>query len=184
MRAIVMILLSALLLTACQSKNTEEAPPQLQDNPQEDEVREGDFIFRLVSEKTKYDEYEKPVIYAELTYVGEKEEIQISHAASPFSFPIHEKNRGYTIDYVMNTPLLLTDLKRGEPYREYYGFAGGYSDKDAEAYAEFVQSIIEHGGFPRGKYTMEGDANFSIVDDSNTSEKEMNMQPQIGFDVE
>lgn len=184
MRAIVMILLSALLLAACQSKTSEEAPPQLRDNPQEDEVKEGDFIFRLVSEKKKYDEYEKPVIYAELTYVGEKEEIQISHAASPFSYPIHEKTRGYTVDYAMNTPLLLTDLKRGEPYRENYDFAGGYSDKDAEEYAEFVQSVIEHDGFPRGNYMMEGYANFSIVDESETAEKEMNMQLQIGFDVE
>ena len=184
MRAIVMILLSALLLTACQTKNTAAAPPKLQDSPQEDEVREGDFIFRLVSEKKKYEEYEKPEIYAELTYVGQNEEIRISHAASPFSFPIHEKTRGYTVDYAMNTPLLITNLKRGEPYRESYEFAGGYSDQDDEDYVVFVQSIIDHSGFPKGDYSMEGYANFSIIDDSVTSEKEMNMRLQIGYEVE
>ncbi|QTD41492.1 hypothetical protein [Sporosarcina sp. Te-1] len=184
MRYIVSILFTALLLTACQSKNTEEASPKLQDNPQEDEVREGDFVFRLVSEKQEYGEFEKPEIYAKLTYVGDKKEIQISHAASLFSFPIHEQSRGYTVDYAMDTPLLITNLKRGEPYRESYEFAGGYSDQDDEDYVAFVQSIIDHSGFPKGDYSMEGYADFSVVDDSDTSDKEIKMKLQISFDVE
>lgn len=56
----------------------------------------------------------------------------------PFFFLLKEKIRGYEIDYAMNDPLIITTLKKEEPLREKYSFAGGYSDNDEQEYIRFL----------------------------------------------
>lgn len=94
------------------------------------EVTEGEFVYRLVTEKAEYDENEPIKIYAELEYIGDKEKIEILHAASPFYFPMVETTRNYEIDYSMEQPALGTVILRGEPLRTEYRGSGGYGSQD------------------------------------------------------
>ena len=73
------------------------------------------FVYRLSTEKDVYDEFGDTAIFAELMYVGEKNSIDIYHAASPFYFPLEERTRGFEIDYAMDDPLLTALLIKGEP---------------------------------------------------------------------
>ncbi len=122
-------------------------------------ITEGDFIYRLVSEKEQYESGGPVEIYGELEYTGDQESIDIFHAASPFYFPIEEKTRNYELDYPMNEPLLTTTLTKGEPLREYYAGSGGYSDQDEAAYIEFVENVMNNE-FPTGYYVVNGYADF------------------------
>lgn len=71
------------------------------------EVRIGDFVYRLSTEKEEYNGDEPIIIHAKLEYVGDQEQIDISHAASPFYFPIKETTRNYDIPYVMEEPMTI-----------------------------------------------------------------------------
>ncbi len=144
------------------------------------EVTEGDFIYRLVSKKDHYKD-EEVQLYAELEYVGEKDEIAIYHAASPFYFPMKEEMRGFNINYPMNEPLVETILQQGEPYREEYQRSGWYSDQDEEEYQYFMKDFLENG-FPNGYYIVNGFADFYVGPENE--EKDMyRMEGQIDFKV-
>ncbi|RPF51037.1 hypothetical protein [Aquisalibacillus elongatus] len=140
------------------------------------EVQDGDFIYRLVTEKSEYDDGKDVSIYAELEYVGEQDSVEISHAASPFNFPMYEATRDYEIGYAMNEPLLTTTLERGEPIREEYQGSGGYSHDDPGEYIEFMNRIID-GDFPKGFYEVNGHADF------NYNEQEYKIKADVQFKV-
>lgn len=107
------------------------------------EVSEGDFVYRLLSEKSEYSEGEKVEVYAELEYVGDEPEIKIAHAASPFSFPMKEKTRNFEIGYMMNLPQFVTVLKKGMLLRERYEGGGGYGSQDPKEYVDFIKALEE-----------------------------------------
>lgn len=144
------------------------------------EVRNKEFIYRLVSEKGEYREGSSPKVYAELEYVGDKEKIQIFHSASPFSFLVTEVTRNFEIEYPLTEEGKTTTLYKGEPFRkEYKGGAGSYSFDDGEEYLQFFEQISK-GKFPIGQYQIQGLASFSI----NSYEGEMYyLTEQIEFDV-
>ncbi|ANU15017.1 hypothetical protein B481_2945 [Planococcus halocryophilus Or1] len=172
----------ALLQSACGTDSTPQ--DDLTDfhvtSPQAETI-EGDFTYRLITEKEQYTEGENVEVYAELEYTGELESIEISHAASPFHFPIYEETRNYSVAYAMNEPLLITVLTKGVPIKEYYSGSGGYSTEDDDAYIEFVQHISDNK-FPFGYYKMSGYADFFIenTDDSKTF---YNLNALIDFKV-
>lgn len=120
---------------------------------------DGDFIYRLVSEKEQYPEGSPGKIFAELEYTGEQDSIDIFHAASAFFFPIEEKTRNYNIHYVMDEPLVTTTLTKGQPLREPYVGSSGYSDQDDAAYTEFIQQVMNNQ-FPKGYYIVNGYVDF------------------------
>ncbi|MFA9556903.1 hypothetical protein ACERII_06350 [Evansella sp. AB-rgal1] len=132
------------------------------------EVIDGDFVYRLVTEKDEYEEHGDVTIYAELEYIGEKDNITINHAASPFYFDIHEITRNYTIHHAVDTPLFSTILHKGEPYREVYIKAGGYSEHDEDDYIQFLIEFWDYG-FPTGEYVVEGVADFFTEDNENVN---------------
>ena len=146
------------------------------------EVIEGDFIYRLVSEKDDYVENEQLKLYAELEYTGDMEKIEISHAASPFFFPMVEKTRNYEMDYMMNEPLIHTTLIKGEPLREEYSPRGGYGSKDDKEYIEFMKRIM-NSKFPIGHYVVNGGANFHVLDADTGEEKKIKLNATIEFKV-
>ncbi|SFF04050.1 hypothetical protein SAMN05216378_4839 [Paenibacillus catalpae] len=132
------------------------------------EVTEGDFVYRLVSEKPAYGKDEKIVLYAELEYVGKKAEVKIAHAASPFYFPMKELTRGYEIVYSMDQPRIITTLKKGEVLKELYRGSGGYSSEDAKPFVDFIKAVSEaqqKGTLPEGEYEVYGAADFEQVDE-------------------
>lgn len=143
------------------------------------ETAEDDFIYRLVAETETFTAGGPVNIYAELEYTGEQDTIGIFHAASPFHFPMHEKTRDYAVDYFMEEPLIQTTLVKGQPYREKYGPAGGYSQEDAQEYKDFIDNIVD-GHFPEGYYVMDGVADFYTEEPVQT---DYNIKAQIDFKV-
>lgn len=130
----------------------------------------------MYTEKEVYEEFEEIIVFAELTYVGNLDSIDISHSASPFYFPIEEQTRGIEIDYAMNDPEVHTTLLKDVPFREKYVFAGGYSDQDDEKTIELVKTIRDKG-FPKGNYIVKGIANF------NHDEAKYDLNVNVGFQV-
>jgi hypothetical protein len=145
------------------------------------EVSEGDFIYRIETEKGEYLKNEKVKIYAELEYIGDKDEVNIYHAASPFSFPMVEKTRDFQIDYFMNEPLISTTLINGNPLREEYKTSGGYSSEDEKKYIDFMKNFINKG-FPSGYYVVNGSVNFH-VENAGNNKQDYNIKGQIEFKV-
>lgn len=149
------------------------------------EATEGDFVYRLVSEKSVYAESERVELYAELEYVGEEKEIEIAHAASPFSFPMKEKTRGFEIGYGMDQPRIVTTLKKGEPLREQYKGGGGYGSQDPKEYIDFIKTVAEasrKGSLPTGEYEVTGGAEFEPQFGS-TKNEHIHMNVKIEFIV-
>ncbi|WP_202079055.1 hypothetical protein [Caldalkalibacillus salinus] len=147
------------------------------------EVTQGDFIYRLVTEKAAYKEGENINLYAELEYVGDQDEVVISHAASPFYFPMYEKTRGYQIGYSMPQPLVTTTLTKDEPLRERYKGSGSYGPEDDSEYIAFMKRIMEQD-FPPGFYIVNGSAQFNVKDDEPGEEdKKYRIEGDIQFKV-
>ncbi|WP_033543740.1 hypothetical protein [Planococcus sp. CAU13] len=147
----------------------------------EAETTEGDFIYRLVSEKEEYPSGGPVEIYAELEYIGEEAGIDIFHAGSAFFFPMEEKTRGFQLDYPMNEPLLMTTLTKDEPLREKYSGSGGYSEQDDAAYIEFTKQVMNNQ-FPEGYYVVNGFADFYT--ETPTGDKtEYQIRAEIDFKV-
>lgn len=158
-------ILLLIMLTGCVKQETQGAAPS---DPtlnkaargSQAEMTDGDFVYRLVSEKEKYERGDQVQVYGELEYIGEKDEITIGHAASVFYFPMKELTRDYNISYAMNEPYITTKLKKGEPLREYYKIGGGYDSRDDKRYKDFIHSLKD--GFPGGHYVVYGSADFVI----------------------
>jgi len=172
-----------LLLQACgtttdsghqKNKSSGELPPL------QTEVKEGDFIYKLYSEKESYKEFEDIEVYAELIYTGPEESIDISHAASPFYFPFEELTRGYEVSYAMDLPSIVTTIKKNEPLMKKYEFAGGFSDQNDAEYVRFVKTFMSDG-FPEGNYIIHGSADFGTITDSG--EHAYHLKADIGFTV-
>jgi hypothetical protein len=84
--------------------------------------------------------------------VGEEQEIQIAHAASPFYFSMTERTRGFDINYAMDQPRIVTTLKKGE-----------YTEHNSKEHVDFVKSVfeaIQKGTLPSGEYEVSGRAAF------------------------
>ena len=187
MKKLIYFLAFIIVLAAC-SKSDEISNEQTNNKldpvyPAEIETTTDNFYYRLFTEKDVYDEYGETAIFAELTYIGDEDSIEIYHSASPFNFLIEERVRNFKIDYSMDQPLIVSTLQKDIPMREKYTFSGGYSDTDDVDYIEFIQTIINKG-FPIGNYVIHGSAQFHIkntldVNDPNT----YNMSGKIGFSV-
>lgn len=170
-----------LLLQAC---GTNEETPNSKANgdlpPIQAEVTEGDFTYRLYSEKESYKEFEDLQIYAEIIYTGQEDSIDIYHGASPFSFPFEELTRGFDVPYAMDLPLIVTTIEKNEPFRKKYTFAGGYSDRDQAEFVHFVRTIMKDG-FPEGEYIIHGGANFWT--ETEDGKHDYLLTADIGFEV-
>ncbi|MBO0991885.1 hypothetical protein [Bacillus sp. SD088] len=71
---LILLLLFVVLVAGCQSSSQID-PKELEHykvEQTEDQVKQGDFIFRLVSEKDEYSKDEEVKLYGEIEYVGEK----------------------------------------------------------------------------------------------------------------
>lgn len=173
-------------LFGCQqndNENVDNEPSETQPLDTKAEVLEEDFVYRLVTEKAEYGKNEPIKIYAELEYTGGKEEIEIFHSASPFSFPMIETTRNYEIGYGMDQPLLSTKLLKGEPLRAEYSGSGGYDSKDKKEYIDFMRQIMNQE-FPEGRYVVNGIADFYIIANEETEqEKKYIIKANVEFRV-
>lgn len=146
----------------------------------ERKVTEGDFELAIYTKKTEYAENELIDVYAELTYMGELDEIEIGHAMYPVGFDITEHTRAYHIGGSMNEPYIVTLLKRNEPVRYQYSFSGGYSGDDDKDFIAFVENIKEDK-LHQGEYTIRAGASFNLH--GNDSAPRYQMNTSISFIV-
>lgn len=147
-------------------------------NQTTDENVQGDFVFRLVSEKKEYNDLEDVKLYGEITYIGEKDEVVIHHSSSAILFSLEEKVRGFFIGFAVNDIGLSTVLKQGEPYREEYVKSGGYAEDDSNEYVKFMESFLETDEFPPGYYVVNGETDFSLENQEN-----INIEATVDFKV-
>lgn len=148
------------------------------------EVSEGDYIFRLISEKEQYTNDEEVNLYGEIVYTGEMDEVEIVHSSSAILFNIFEEVRKYEIGDGVHDIGLTTTLKRNEPYREEYGKSAGYDSDSDKAYVKFVEDFINQDGFPSGYYTVNGFTDFAVFEggaDENATR--YNMETTVDFKV-
>ena len=174
-----------LFLSGCSTNNEANLLSKLENydvKSIKEEVKEGDFIYRLYTEQEEYPNGNSVKIYAELEYIGDLEEITIFHAASPFYFPMEEKIRGIQISYPMQEPLLSTSLKKGEPIRKEYSPSGAYSEEDENEYKDFLKNFLQYG-FPSGYYVVNGYADFFIETTPNEELEKFHPTAQIDFKV-
>jgi hypothetical protein len=195
---IMLFIMFVLLIGGCGTGETSDnaaSNGDNEDNSKKEEIvkagiTDGDFVYRLVSEKGTYQDGEDVKLYAELEYVGDKEEIKIYHASSPFYFPIVENTRNYNIPYPMTEPLLTTTLEKGKPLREEYRGGGAYGSEDEQGYVEFMKDFMENG-FLVGEYTVKGIADFYLDKNGNDEKnengveekEEYKMNAEIEFEV-
>ena len=185
---LVVFALLVALLTGCSSQSdTDDSKENLRSDKEYQVIAEetkGDFVYRLATQEREYVKGKPVKIYAELEYIGDDDSITISHAASPFWFPIIEKTRNFNIDYVMNQPLIKTTLIRGKPIREEYKESGAYSDQDPPEYVDFMKAIMMKKEFPVGEYVVNGFVSFDVEPKTNNDSKEsVSIQAQIEFMV-
>ncbi|MCK6206581.1 hypothetical protein KZX50_14120 [Bacillus infantis] len=160
------LLLSTILTAGCQSSNSVDNRDleKYKVSQISDETVQGDFIFRIKSEKEEYREGEDIELYGEIEYIGEKDEIIVRHSSSAIFFPMREKIRGYEIGSLVNDIGLSTTLKKGVPYREEYGKSGSYSeDQDPQDYVSFMKEFLNNAGFPAGHFVVKGSTDFSVA---------------------
>lgn len=160
-----------LFVTACSSTDSMQTNDSFDENKletfevenNEAEVTDGDYVFRLISEKEVYQVGEKVDMYGELTYVGDKEEVEIVHSTNLFIFPMLEKVREHEISGGTTEEAVETTLKRNEPYIENYAKNGvGYAGEDPQSYQSFIENFMNRGDFPAGYYEVQGEASFSV----------------------
>src|SRR5699024_8293974 len=149
-----------------------------------DETRQGDFVFRLVSEKEQYKKGEDVRMYGEIEYTGEKDEITIHHSSSAILFQLTEEIRAYDIDYGVKDIGVATTLKQGEPYREEYDKMANYSADEPSDDVRFIVGCLVRDGCTLGYYVVNGLAELSgTSDQGGEDEGRVMMDAAIDFEV-
>lgn len=179
----ILLLLLVILVAGCQSSSQIDAKELEKYKVQqtEDEVKQGDFIFRLVSEKGEYRQDEEVKLYGEIEYIGEKEEVSIVHSASAILFSLEEKVRGYHIESSVQEIGVTTKLKKGEPYRENYVKKAEVIFEEDPSYQKFVDYFLEGRGFPTGYYKVNGYTDFFVK--SEDEGEHINIEANVDFKV-
>ncbi len=148
---------ACLLLIGC--SNSDEPIPGTDSIPNAYKEESDDFIYELEVSPTTIASGEEINIVAKLTYIGDEDEIIISHAASPFYFDLYETTRGYDIQCAMDIPSIVTILKKGEPLITKYETTGGFGEEQPEEYKQFMKAFLS-GTYPEGYYKVHGYVKF------------------------
>lgn len=180
MKKWIVLIFSCLLLVGCNetTKQTQNLQERVDTYPNAFQAESDDFRYELQVNKSTISSGDPIEITASLTYIGEKEEIVITHAASPFYYELKETTRGYDIGYPMDQPLIATTLKKGEPLQHKYVTSGGYGDQSEEAYRTFMKQYLS-GNYPVGYYVVKGYALFGV----DGAQGQMELGGNIGFEV-
>ncbi|MBU9713167.1 hypothetical protein [Evansella tamaricis] len=93
---IISVILYSILITGCFNPSSEEFSA-LEHSTIVSDTEAGDFLLRLIGEKEIYREGEKLSVKAKLMYVGEEEEMVITHDGQPFLFYVRENRSGFEL---------------------------------------------------------------------------------------
>ena len=170
--------IACLLLVGCGNPDDSKPTPGTVSYPNSYREESEDFIYELEVSPTKIASGEEINIVAKLTYIGDEDEIVISHAASPFYFDLYETTRGYDIYYFMDTPNIGTTLKKGEPLVTKYRTTGGFGEEQPEEFKQFMKAFLS-GNYPEGYYKVHGYVKFTRQGES----KDTTYGGFVGFKV-
>ncbi|MBD1222014.1 hypothetical protein [Virgibacillus halodenitrificans] len=184
---IVLVLMLVLLIAGCSTSDKIDSKEleKFEVKKKTDETVQDDFLFRLVSKKDQYKKGEKIILYGEIVYKGDKEEVNINHASSAIFFNIREETRGYEIGYAVKDIRLTTTLHRlGSPYQKQYTKNIGYNpENETQDYEQFTDDFLNNDGFPTGYYKVKGQTDFSLSSEGELEQKKFNMEAAIDFKV-
>lgn len=182
------VALLALLLVGCGTSTNNKSGNSTSPNYDYENITEGldedgQFSFKLTSEKAVYQVGEPLKIKAELSYIGDEDSIKISHAASPIWLLTTNLTEDYQFEAAMNEPLIFTELKKDVPFVQEYQFSGGsyFEGAPGKPYSEELLMKMAEGKFPPGQYEIKGRTDFAIGEDIMT--ERVNLETSIIFTV-
>ncbi|PYZ99043.1 hypothetical protein CR205_10915 [Alteribacter lacisalsi] len=129
------------------------------------ETQSGDFIIRLLADQAEYKESDNVGLKAKLKYIGEEDEVTISHRTSPFWYRIQEVTRGIEIPYIQDSPGSVMTLERDVWYEENYVRKGTINSQASDRERDFIRSFAEGPHFPAGEYEIELNSDFFVEKD-------------------
>lgn len=165
-----------LFLAAC---GTEQGNTSGVENVVKNTVEEEPFVLQLTSEKEQYKVGEKPNIKAELIYNGEDESIEIGHGGSWILMTTTNLTEDYHFGAAMNEPYIISEMKKGEPLTEQYGFSGSYDSSNK--YSEEIFHKMSEMDFPPGQYEIMGVTDFVI--EGEEPSKKYSLKTRVIFEV-
>jgi hypothetical protein len=174
-KKVILIIFMVALLCACGNQSAKQE--EIETNYILSEIREGDFILQVFSQKSVYYSPQDIQIYAKLKYIGNDSTQTIYHAASPFYFSVYEINREVGIPFFMDQPGLTTVLKKDEWYDERYEKIVGQSDSFADD--DFINEFFSNKYFPEGEYRIGVSATYS----TEPSGRKYNLSTSIMIEV-
>jgi hypothetical protein len=165
MKRFLSLLLITLAATSCGNSDTstdrvKKEKTIVSNNQMISEVKVGDFVLQIISEKSAYKVNEDVKISARLKYVGKGKKQKIFHAASPFTFGVFEANRKIGLLSVMDQPLLSSELKRDEWLEKPHTKSAVYLNDDPNI--DFQKEYMQNPGFPAGEYRIKVTADFFV----------------------
>ncbi|MUT67859.1 hypothetical protein [Paenibacillus sp. NEAU-GSW1] len=166
MKKLILLFVFVMALAGCSgAENVPDGGEQLPVNNETEkattnysEGRYGEFVLRLETIKSSYATGEALGIKAMLKYDGDKQSELIYHSMHAVAIGVSEKTRGIDIGYVMEQPLLTTEMKKGEWLEFPYVKQAVYSEEDVNK--AFIEQFLKGEGLPEGEYAFTAIADF------------------------
>lgn len=140
-------------------------------------LKEGDFNFTLFSRQEMYEANEEPEIFAELTYAGKKEMIEIVHSDPLIAFSLHELTRNVKLDMVLREIAITNTLTQNEPVLIKFDIKNSPMYANDETSRQFYDEAKQNG-LPPGDYVIKSRAQFFVKDD-----QDYNLEAVIQFSI-
>ncbi|WP_091660438.1 hypothetical protein [Alteribacillus iranensis] len=128
------------------------------------EQKEGDFVFRAVSEKKTYNPHEPVHIAGMIRYGGKKESVEVGHGGFQLMrFKVEEKTRDITIDWAHASIFSQTTLTNDEWHIETFEKTGEIGE------TEFHEEFFNKEGLPEGQYVITISTDLQIDEETTIS---------------
>ena len=187
-----LVFITCIWLTGCVEKDNRVGHPQtISTTPTASPIDktvynvkiQDDFKLEIFNEKEIYN-YGEPInVYAQLTYIGELDQVQIGHAMSPVGWNMHELTRDIPIYGAMATPYILTTLDKNKPLTFELTGLGGYSEQDDQDIIELNKGTMSLN-LLKGSYTVSATAGFQIDDPQFSEITDYHFHSSITLEVE
>ena len=160
------------------------------------EIYNDEFKVTITSAQSWYqvDRFTKNALFTlQLEYIGDEEEVTVFHADPLASIDIHTEDGRYVFGGILETVLMRTTLKKGEPYQvelsaEKLGNLlkrveelGGAAFSDGELEEGYAGDVFENGSLIRGRYKAVAWLNFDT--DMDSLENQYDLELSVDFEI-
>ncbi|MDQ0888878.1 hypothetical protein QFZ81_003966 [Paenibacillus sp. V4I9] len=133
-----------------------------------------DFDLKLYSDKETYKSNEPIKVLANFKYIGNQEEVVISHGSDYITFSIKQLDGWF--EWFGGDTLMphISQLKKGINYRKEYVKSGGYSTDDPNR--AFYEKFNKEKDLllPKGTYKITANVSFNLADQLKVDNKDSN----------